>query len=149
MELEQIIAQILDRMIDPQRMERSSEIFVDPQSMGGASELYDRWNISNTHVHHSIAIDYRGDSIYHFDTSIGGQINFNASFIEAEKGIEHLAMLENALAILAKKRHLPVMVTFNVIGQPETEKQLRQRGYAPVEHAQPTTHRLYSKTISP
>ena len=150
MELEQRIAQILDRMIDPLKMERFSETFVDPKSGGSPSEMYDYWNISNTHFHHLIAIQYKGDSIYDFETSIGDKIKFKASFIEPPKGIEYLAMLENALAIIARKRNIPLVVSFDVMGQLETEEQLKQKGYAYVEPAKPTlTHKLYSKTINP
>ena len=137
MELEQRIAEILDRMVDTQRVERFAEVF-------------DEWKISNTHFHNLIDIEYQGLTVYGFNTSLGMQITFDGYIIEPQKGVECLPMLENVLGILAKKRNIPVIVSFNVIGQPNIEGQLKQKGYTYVEPAKTTTtHKTYAKTISP
>jgi len=136
MELEQKVAEILDRMIDIQKAERFSE-------------LYDQWRISNLNFHYMIELDHQGYTVYLFETFLGDTITFKGRRIESPKGIESLPMLEAALGILAKKRNTSVTVSFNAAGQPDIENPLKQRGYSYVEPTKPTKiHKIYSKTIT-
>lgn len=134
MELEQKIAETLDRMVDTQKIQR----FV---------ETFDHWQISNPHYHYLIDMEYDGLTVYGFRTALGNPITFTSWALSIPlKGIESLPLLEGALRILAAKRKTPVRIFFDVFDEPQLETQLQQRQYAPVESVKPN-HKPYSKTI--